>query len=263
MGIFQTTVLASGSKGNAILVKTDSTKILIDVGLSGRKLSKQLRKLALNENKIKAVVVSHEHSDHVKGVGVICRKFKIPLYINENTYYSCSRLLGKLPRGKNFFQNGDEFTIDDLVINAFAASHDVVDGSNFIVKNKNLQDRKLAILTDLGFSGRLTINKIKKSTTVIIESNHDLDMLMNGPYPWHLKQRVKSREGHLSNEQAVAVISQVIHPGLKNIVLAHLSEKNNTPGKAKNLMESYLKEIKFKLNLLVANQYEPTEIIDV
>ncbi|OQX70558.1 MAG: MBL fold metallo-hydrolase [Candidatus Cloacimonas sp. 4484_275] len=261
--MFQTAVLASGSKGNSILVKTENTKILIDAGLSGIKISEAIRKINLNENKLKALIISHEHSDHISGAGVVCRKYKIPLFITKQTYLVSRHRLGKIPAGIIHFENGETFQIGDLQISTFPSSHDVVDGVNFVLQKQDENNRKLAIATDLGYSSRLMLLKFQEATTIILESNHDEKMLLEGPYPWELKQRVKSRMGHLSNEQAVAVISQIIHPGLKNIILAHLSEINNKPEIAKNLVESYLKTINLDLNLIVSSQYEPTPIIDV
>jgi len=261
--MFQTAVLASGSKGNCILVRTENTKILIDAGLSGIKISEAIRKLKLREDKIKALVITHEHSDHISGAGVICRKFKIPLYITQPTFLTSKHRLGKLSHGIVYFDSSETFSIGDLLVSAFPSSHDVVDGVNFVIQKENDNTRKLAIATDLGYSSRLMLLKFKEATSIILESNHDEKMLLEGPYPWDLKQRVKSRTGHLSNEQAVAVISRIIHSGLKNIILAHLSEVNNTPEIARSLVEGYLQNINSELNLIVSGQYEPTPIIDV
>lgn len=261
--MFKTAVLASGSKGNCFLVKTDSTKILVDVGLSAKKIVSLIQSLYLSHTKINALIISHEHNDHISGAGVLARKLKIPIYITENVYISAQKTLGKIPGGVIYFKNGTPFEIGDLQIQPFDSSHDVVESSNFVITQTNNPDKKLGIITDLGYPTRLTIQKLKGVTTLILESNHDLKMLMNGPYPWELKQRIKSREGHLSNEQAVGLVSQIIHPNLKNIILAHLSEKNNTPTLAYNTMKDFLDSINFKLNLIVASQNKTTELIDI
>ncbi|MDP8200803.1 MAG: MBL fold metallo-hydrolase [Candidatus Tenebribacter burtonii] len=262
--MFQASVLASGSKGNSILVRTESTKILLDAGLSGKKITNFIHSIELDENKIDAVVISHEHSDHIRGAGIICRKLQIPLYISESTYNACNLRLGKLPVGPIYFENGSStFVIGDIEIRAFQSSHDVVDGSNFTLRKIGDDSRKLAVATDLGFSSNLMITQLKNSTSIILESNHDLNMLIKGSYPPHLKQRIKSKQGHLSNEQAVKVIKEVYHPGLKNIILAHLSEENNLPEIAEKLMRDYLNKKDKNLNLIVASQYESTKIIDV
>ena len=261
--MFQTSVLASGSKGNSILIRTGSTKILLDAGLSGKKITNFIQSIKLDENKLDGVVISHEHGDHIRGAGIICRKLQIPLYITKLTYEACKERLGKLPIATVYFKNGASFTIGDIEIRAFQSSHDVADGSNFTLKKVGDETRKLAIATDLGFSSNLMITQLQNSTSIILESNHDVKMLINGSYPPHLKQRIKSKQGHLSNEQAVGVISQVVHPGLRNIILAHLSEENNLPIKAEKLMRDYLRSINHDLQLIVASQYESTKLIDV
>ncbi|KQC07892.1 MAG: MBL fold metallo-hydrolase [Candidatus Cloacimonas sp. SDB] len=261
--MFQTAILASGSRGNSILIRTSSTKILLDAGLSGRRISETIRNIGLEEKKINALIVSHEHNDHVGGAGIACRKYRIPLFITEPTYKLVETRLGRLISGVEFFHSGEQFTIGDIIITPFSSSHDVVDGCNFTFEKVGDRSRKLAVATDLGFSSRLLVTKLRNASTIILESNHDDEMLLRGPYPFLLKQRVKSRHGHLSNEQAVAVISQIIHPGLKNLVLAHLSEQNNTPEIARRVMESYLKEINYELNLFISLQNEPTPILDI
>ena len=261
--MFQASVLASGSKGNSILIRTESTKILLDAGLSGKKITNFIQSIKLDENKLAGVVISHEHSDHIRGAGIICRKLQIPLYITKDTHNACKERLGNLPVGAIYFENGSSFTIGNIMIRAFQSSHDVADGSNFTLKKIGDETRKLAIATDLGFSSKLMITQLKDSTSIILESNHDVNMLINGSYPPHLKQRIKSKQGHLSNEQAVGVVSQVVHPGLRNIILAHLSEENNLPNKAEKLMRDYLHSINHDLQLIVSSQYESTKLIDV
>jgi len=260
--MFQTSVLASGSKGNSVFIRTENTAFLLDVGLSGKKIFTLLDSIKINPSVLKGVIISHEHSDHIRGAGVVCRKLNIPLYISKKTYTVCAHQIGKLPLNTIFFEVGSSFEIDDVVIRPFPSSHDVIDGANFIFLQKE-NKQKLAIVTDAGYSSKLMLLNLKESSTIILESNHDVQMLLNGPYPPHLKQRIKSRQGHLSNDQAVGVISQILHPGLKNLVLAHLSEKNNLPDLAHKLMSDFLKEMKYKLNLLVSSQYEATELLDI
>ena len=139
----------------------------------------------------------------------------------------------------------------------------MADGSNFTLTKVGDDTRKLAIATDLGFSSNLMITQLKNSTSIILESNHDVKMLINGSYPPHLKQRIKSKQVHLSNEQAVCLVSQVVHHVLRNIILAHLSEENNLPIKAEKLMRDYLHSINHDLQLIVSSQYESTKLIDV
>ena len=261
--MFQISVLASGSKGNSILIRTGKSAILLDAGLSGKKIIELLKSINVSPESLNAIVISHEHGDHIQGAGILCRKLNIPLYITKLTHSVCSYRLGKLPAGKTYFETGKDFEIGDIKIKAFQSSHDVIDGCNFVFWKKGDNKRKLAIATDLGYSSRLMLHNLQDCTTIILESNHDVEMLLNGPYPPHLKQRIKSRQGHLSNEQAVDVVTQVRHPGLKNLILAHLSEKNNLPKKAEKLMNNFLKEVDHNLNLQVSSQYEATALINV
>ncbi len=259
--MFQTTVLASGSKGNAILIRTEKTKLLLDAGLSGKKIFGFIEQVRLAPQNIRGIILSHEHGDHSYGAGVVCRKLNIPLFATRPTYLACSHKIGKLPAGVQYIEPGKSFRIEDLEIHPFPSSHDAVDSCNFTFMNH--EGRKLAVVTDAGYPTKLMIERIKSASTLILESNHDVQMLLDGPYPWELKQRVRSRQGHLSNEQAVGVINQVLHPDLKNLILAHLSETNNTPEIARTTMESFLHDIRHPVKLYVALQDCPTELVEV
>lgn len=261
--MFQTSVLVSGSKGNAVLVRTEEVAVLLDAGVAARTIFSGLEALRVNRNEIKAVLVSHEHSDHTKGVGALARMLKIPLYINRDTFGQCAHRIGNLPEPVCYFETGGSFRIRDLVIHPFSSSHDAADSCNFTFMRHGDEERKLGVATDLGFPTTLAINKLKNCTTLILESNHDERMLMEGPYDWVLKQRIKSITGHLSNLQAVGVVSQVMHHGLQNLILAHLSEINNDPQLAQDTMQNYLSAIRCDIQLLVANQYCHTPLINV
>lgn len=261
--MFQFSVLASGSKGNCSVIRTDNTKILLDAGLSGKKIYQAIKKVNLKKEKIDALIVSHEHSDHVRGAGIVCRKLKIPLYITKDTYFSVERKLGKLPMGLNFFNSNSKFLINDIEIEAFNSSHDAIDSCNFIFKQKQQYDFKLGFITDLGYPSRLTLMKLKDVTSLVLESNHDEEMLLQGPYPWELKQRVRSKHGHLSNKQAKELLTKIDISKLKNIVLAHLSEENNKPELAMKSIDCFLKDKKLDINVLIASQRNSTPLIDI
>lgn len=261
--LFQTAVIASGSSGNCVLVRSATTKLLIDAGVSMARILKALASLQLDAQKIEAIVISHEHSDHITSVGALCRKFQIPVYLTAPTYGQISQKLGRLPRGHIHFEPGKEFIIGDIIIRPFFSPHDSIDCSNFVFSCLQVPDRKLGLATDLGYASRILTRQFKDVTTVILESNHDLKMLMQGPYPWSLKQRIKGAEGHLSNEQAAAVISQIAHPALKNIILAHLSEQNNNPQLALKNMSDFLQSIRLEANLHVALQETTSPLFDV
>ena len=261
--MLRTSVLLSGSKGNANLICTNDTYLLLDAGLSAKKIFCAMEEIGVDPAKLNGIVISHEHSDHVNGAGVISRKLNIPIYFSEPTFSSCQHKLGTLKQNPIYFNVGDEFCIGDIKVTSFSSSHDAIDSSNFLFEQINNNDQKLAIATDLGFASKLLIDKIKEATTLVLESNHDEVLLLTGTYPWELKQRVKSIKGHLSNKQAVAVVSQVMHLNLGNLILAHLSETNNTPKLAFEEMTNYLTAIKSDVKLFVADQYRPTPIINV
>jgi phosphoribosyl 1,2-cyclic phosphodiesterase len=261
--MFQVGIIASGSKGNSLVIRSDAGAILLDAGLTGKKIISGLEQLGVDSTELMGVVISHEHSDHINGAGIICRKFNLPLYISQETYACSAGRLGKLPNGVHYFQHGRTFKIKDLLINPFASSHDAVESSNFVFTQESSNGCKLGVATDCGYFTRLMKERLQHCTTVVLESNHDELMLLGGPYPWHLKQRVKSRQGHLSNRQAVSVISQIVHPGLKKLVLAHLSEKNNLPELAESEMLNYLKLIKHELELYIANQHMVIKMLDI
>ncbi len=261
--MFQTAVLASGSKGNCVLVASDETALLVDVGISAKRIWAALDNLSFDKNRLQGILISHEHGDHISGAGAVSRLLKIPLYLTRDTYFACKHRLGNLHDRIVFIRAGESFAIGDLVIHPFASPHDAVDSCNFTIHLMNEPDRKLAIATDVGYQSRLLTTHLCNCSTLILESNHDQKMLLEGPYEWHLKQRIMSNHGHLSNLDAVGVISQVMHNGLKNLILAHLSEVNNLPDLAEQTMLEFLHSINSEVTLLVADQYRHTILIDI
>lgn len=261
--MFRVCVLFSGSKGNSTLVYSDNAMILLDAGLSAKRIFTSIQNIGLDFKRLNGIFISHEHSDHISGAGVINRKLKIPIHLSYSTFEECCHKIGKLKCDVKLFNVGEKITVGDLTVTTFDSSHDAIDSCNFIVTQDGNQNQKLALSTDLGFTSKLMLNKLKDVTTLIIESNHDEKLLLQGTYPWELKQRIRSNKGHLSNKQAVGCVSQIMHPYLKNIVLAHLSEENNDPQIAEKEMSSYLDEIKAETNLFVANQKISTPIIDI
>jgi phosphoribosyl 1,2-cyclic phosphodiesterase len=261
--MFQTTVIASGSKGNCVLIRTERTAILLDAGISAKRIFASLDALGIDKACLAGVILSHEHSDHCRSVGAISRMLKIPLYLTADTHMQASFKLGKLQDRSRFFKVGHTFEIEDIIIHPFQSSHDAIDSCNFTFVKKGLPETKLGVATDLGYPSKLSLMHLKDSTTLVLESNHDERMLMDGPYEWFLKQRIKSSQGHLSNDQAVGLISQILHPGLKNLILAHLSEINNTPEKAEVTMRNFLQEVRSEVRLLIAEQDRHTPLLDV
>jgi len=225
---FQICILASGSRGNAVYVSGGSTSILIDAGLSGIEIERRLNSKGLYPEDLDAILVSHEHTDHIKGVGVLSRRFNLPIYMNSKTEKASVSQLGNVRVIKNF-ECGSPFMIKDLFIHPFSISHDAKDPSGFTV---NQNGTKIGIATDLGIATSMVKEHLKGCSLLILEANHDKDMLINGPYPWPIKQRIKGRAGHLSNEASKNLLKELQHDRLKYVILAHLSQTNNTPQKA-------------------------------
>jgi len=221
-------ILASGSRGNAVYISGGSTSILIDAGLSGIEIERRLKSKELCPEDLDAIIVSHEHTDHIQGVGVLSRRFNLPVYISSKTEKAAVSQLGNIRVIKNF-KCGSTFMIKDLSIHPFSISHDAEDPSGFTV---NQNGTKIGLATDLGIATSMVKEHLKGCSLLILEANHDEDMLLNGPYPWPVKQRIKSRTGHLSNEASKNLLKEVQHDRLKYVILAHLSKTNNTSQKA-------------------------------
>ena len=221
-------VLASGSKGNAIYVSDGDTAILVDAGLSGIEIARRMEAVGLRMESLKAILVSHEHSDHVRGVGVLARRHRLPVYITPATAAAAASQLGAID-GLKYFETGRDFNIHGLAIHPFSTSHDAHDPSGFTIAQNG---HKIGIATDMGIATGMVKEHLKACSLVVLEANHDPVMLIEGPYPWPLKQRIKSRNGHLSNQDSRDLLAEIKHDGLCHVILAHLSETNNTPEKA-------------------------------
>ena len=261
--MFQTSVLTSGSKGNCILVKNHDTQIVIDAGISYIRYATFMKEIGLDPLKLDAIFISHEHSDHVSGAGILHRKTKAPIYITEPTFRYSENKIGKLHSEPKFFESGDHITLGNLVIHPFNSSHDAIDSNNFLINPIDNEEKKLVIAIDLGFAHNLLKHHLKRANTIILESNHDVQMLRDGPYDWHLKQRILSKTGHLSNDQASELIKEVINENHKRLILAHLSEINNTEEKAFEQMKCILDTIKSRVSLHVSTQYVNTPLFEV
>jgi len=220
-------VLASGSKGNAIYVSDGASSILVDAGLSGKAIELRMREKGLDPAALTAILVSHEHSDHIQGVGVLSRRYRVPVHIARSTLAAAPQV-GRLHETR-LFECGSDFAVGALLIHPFSISHDAADPSGFTFQRNGA---KIGIATDLGVATTMVKEHLKACTLLVLEANHDPDMLINGPYPWPLKQRIKSRSGHLSNEDSRQLLCEIQHADLTHVVLAHLSETNNTPESA-------------------------------
>ena len=247
-------VLASGSRGNAIYISDGPTSILVDAGLSGTEIKRRLTSRGLSPKDLDAILVTHEHSDHIQSVGVLSRQLKLPVYLSRKIEKKASR------RGPFYeirtFQHGTPFQINNLVVHPFALPHDAADPMGFTITQNG---RRIGLATDLGIVTPLVKEHLKDCHLLIIEANHDPDMLLNGPYPWPLKQRIQSRNGHLSNQQSQNLLMALQHSQLEHVILAHLSETNNAPQKA--LAELSKALTRCKPRLTVASQHHSGEVI--
>ncbi|SEF39669.1 MBL fold metallo-hydrolase [Lachnospira multipara] len=218
--------IASGSSGNCVYVGSDNTHILIDAGVSRKKIEEGLNKIDLLVKDLSAIFVTHEHSDHIKGIGVISRKEAIPIYATQGTIDGILEAgLGDMPEGiLNRIGVDIPFYLNDLVIRPFAISHDANEPCAYSITNAN---KKVSVCTDLGCYDDYTVENLKESDILYVEANHDINLLQVGSYPYYLKQRILGNKGHLCNESSGQLISKVLHPNLKKVILGHLSKDNN------------------------------------
>lgn len=218
-------VLASGSTGNAVYVENDEHAFLVDVGLSGKKMEQLFAKIDRDMSKLSGILVTHEHSDHIKGLGVVARKYKIPVFANEKTWKAMDGHIGNIPTEQRFhFDMEAVQSFGSLSIESFAVSHDAIDPMFYVFHEG---DRKLVIITDTGYVSDRMKGIIRGADTFVFESNHDIGMLQMGRYPWSIKRRILSDVGHVSNEDAAIAMSEVVFEKPTHIYLSHLSKDNN------------------------------------
>jgi len=225
--------LRSGSSGNALLAQGGGTRVLIDAGLSGRETEKALQERGVSPDTIKAIVISHEHSDHIRGAGILSRRFDLPVYATERTWAAMEGkpgIGGIMMKNRRVFAPGEDFYIRDLAISPFSTPHDAADPVGFSVLYGG---RKLCIATDLGHIDPRWIRALSGANLVLLESNHDPDLLRcHARYPARLKQRILGRHGHLSNADCGGAITSLVREGLTHVILGHLSGETNTPALA-------------------------------
>lgn len=233
-------ILASGSTGNSLFVSSGKKKILIDAGLSGKKITQLLNSIGEDPKNLDAILVTHEHRDHIHGVGVLARKYKMDVYANEKTWEAMAPLIGKVDNSqKQIFPMGKTLTIGDVDIESFGVSHDAI-APQFYQFHKD--NKAFVMLTDTGYCSDHVRGIIKNADAYLVESNHDLEMLRMGAYPWSLKQRILGDKGHLSNDDGALVMTDVLGNKTKRIYLGHLSKENNLKEIAHLTMENVLKE---------------------
>ncbi len=256
---FSLTVLGSGSSGNCSLVSSGETHILIDAGFSAKEIGKRMTSAGYRLEQLSAVLVTHEHADHVQSVHTLSHRLKIPIFATQGTFAAAIQ-------GKRFFDwqeilPGRGFDIGPLAIHPVTLPHDAADPVGFRIE---CGGRTLGHITDFGYTSGLVKESLKGCDSLLIEANHDLEMLKDGPYPWSLKQRIASRLGHLSNEAMLEMLPEILHEGVGNMILAHMSATNND----RRLLTLQIKRVLRRIGLpalpfTIAKQEEPLATVRV
>ena len=255
------TVLGSGSRGNAILVESGDVRVLVDAGFSGKDLARRMESVDVDPESITALVITHDHGDHTRGMGVFARRYGTPLHMTRRTRQACKKLL----RGKERvveYDSASPFDFGPLRVRPFLTVHDAVDPVAITVTDTTTGS-KMGVATDLGRPTTGVHAALASSHLLVLEANHDNQRLWSGPYPWSVKQRIASSHGHLSNRVAADLAAELFHDGLSAVVLAHLSDSCNDPGMAYDAVGSRLERVGFNGHLDVAAQEDAGEPLDV
>ncbi|MBI2432191.1 MAG: MBL fold metallo-hydrolase [Candidatus Hydrogenedentes bacterium] len=250
-------LLGSGSSGNAALVVSPRTKVLIDNGLSFRQLEARVSAIGSSLEGLDAVFVTHEHGDHVHGLGTLARRLDVPVFMTEETFRSLPPGVGKLPRIETF-EAGDTVRVADLEVSSFSIAHDAADPVSFTIA---CDGAKLGLAIDVGHVSQLVRNRLSRCHALVLESNYCPDMLMQGSYPPQVQQRIRGRLGHMSNYDMTSLLNTLLHDALKLVVLVHISERNNHPDLVRRLAQQVLAKRPAMLHL--ATQNEPTKLFEV
>lgn len=259
----QISVLASGSTGNCTYIESQGQKILVDAGLSGKKIEKLLGSIDRSVDEIDAILVTHEHKDHILGVGVLSRKYNIPIYANGKTWSLLDKMIGKIDcENRRIFEPENMLTFGDLDILSYQVSHDAIQPQFYAVqKGKS----RFVILTDTGYVSDKLRQDLKNATGYLIESNHEIELLRYGKYPWPLKQRILGDKGHLSNIDGALAMTDLIGHNTQHIYLGHLSQDNNTKAIAMEVMQGILNDHDFDtesaLRLHMTDPQEATQMM--
>lgn len=236
-------ILASGSSGNCTYIETPQQRVIVDAGLSGKKIIGLLDQIDRTASDLDAIFVTHEHSDHVHGVGVLSRKYNLPIYANKETWLAMDRSIGKIAdENRRFIEPDDMMTLGDLDILSYSVSHDAI-APQFYSFQKG--SKQFVMLTDTGYVSDKLRGLLRNASAYLIESNHEIEMLRYGKYPWSVKQRILSDKGHLSNEDGALAMVDLIGEATQDIYLGHLSSDNNTKNLAMSAMTDILTERDF------------------
>jgi phosphoribosyl 1,2-cyclic phosphodiesterase len=248
--------LYSGSNGNSVFISDHGSRILVDAGLSGKLIDEALIAIEEDPKKLNGILITHEHMDHIMSAGILSRRYNIPIFANELTWDSMRTVIGSIDeKNIKFFENEKEFSIGDICARAFPISHDAKDPVGFRIKVTN---NEIAIATDIGKMTRSLLNNLENSDILLLESNHDEEMLKFAKYPYFLKRRIMSEKGHLSNEMAGKVVAYLAEKGMTKFILGHLSEKSNFPELVYQTVKGILLEKKIEIgkdiNLTIAKR---------
>lgn len=260
--------IASGSSGNCIYVGSDATHLLVDTGISCKRMVEGVQSLGISPSELDGILITHEHSDHISGLGILARKYEIPIYTTQETYEAIKqdKKIGLLPEGLFREVRYDEkFTIKDMSVYPVRISHDA---KKPVAYRVGCEKKKVGILTDLGNFNDYIVECMAGLDAVLLEANHDVNMLQVGPYPYYLKQRILSDRGHLSNELCGRLLDRILHDGTKHVLLGHLSKENNMPELAYETvrLEIDMSDSPFKakdFQLSVAKRSEVSDVIEI
>lgn len=250
-------ILATGSKGNSTYIASSNTKILIDLGTTSLYVEKQLKSFSVNPNDITAIILTHTHVDHINGIKVFIKKYNPTVYLTEKMFNE----INKIFEITNYYIIDGDFDINDIHFTVFKISHDSEDSNGYVIENEN---SSIVYITDTGYINQKNHNLLQNKNLYIMESNHDVKMLMDGHYPYHIKQRILGDKGHLSNRDSSLYLSKFIGSNTKTVVLIHLSQDNNDPDIALTTLKETLKEKNINFNnIIISNQTTRTEVLDV
>jgi phosphoribosyl 1,2-cyclic phosphodiesterase len=231
-------VLASGSTGNAFYIESNKTRLLVDAGLSGKQMDRLFHEIGVDPAGLSGILVTHEHSDHIKGLGIFARKYNLPIYANEKTWKAMENTIGKLTTDQKFLFGMEEVkTFHDMDIASFGVSHDAAEPMFYTFHHEG---KKVALVTDLGYVSERIKKTVEGADAYIFEANHDVEMLRMGRYPWNVKRRILGDSGHVSNEDCGLALTDIIDNNTKRIYLAHLSQDNNMKDLARMSVDSVL-----------------------